>query len=245
MVLMLAEKFKASYSLSERHRIKKPAGELELRCEQELAKLRKEEAVLKATAPKSERLLEVWNLIRSTSEMLQDERERLQGKWLRGQSLMGANESEWAHVKDISYLDIAHRCALDRSVVEAALSDIWHKFAETCLQDPSSVHELLLATGKLVVKENKFFFVPKPIQADTVPGKDCLALDLDFQHTHAHTSHSSQPTSAAAVPTLKMMKAARRMSPMINMTRKTPGYITHTHTHMYIYVYLSILYIDR
>lgn len=36
--------------------------------------------------------------------------------------------------------------------------------------------ELLLSSGKLVVKDSKFYFVPKPIQADTIQGKDCLAL---------------------------------------------------------------------
>ena len=41
-------------------------------------------------------------------------------------------------------------------------------------------HELLLSSGKLVVKENKFYFVPKPVQADTIPGKDCLALSKAF-----------------------------------------------------------------
>ncbi len=67
-----------------------------------------------------------------------------------------------------------------------------------------------------------------------------LGLTLDSQNTHAHTSHNSQPTSAAAVPTLKMMKATRRMSPMINMTRKTPDYFIHTHTHTHTHVYMYI-----
>lgn len=30
------------------------------------------------------------------------------------------------------------------------------------------------------MKENKFYFVPKPVQADTIPGKDCLALSKVF-----------------------------------------------------------------
>jgi len=37
-----------------------------------------------------------------------------------------------------------------------------------------TAHELLMASGKLVVKDHKFYFVPKPIQADTIAGKDCL-----------------------------------------------------------------------
>ena len=58
MVLVLADKFKSSYGLVERNRVKKPRGEVESQLEQELGKLRKEEAVLNATAPKSARLLE-------------------------------------------------------------------------------------------------------------------------------------------------------------------------------------------
>ena len=106
--------------------------------EQELGKLHKEEAVLKATAPKSERLLEVWRDIRAMTDDLQDERERLQGKWLRGVSNMGSNQNEWATLKDISYLDIGQRCGVDKTVAEAALLDMWHKFGANRAAEPSA-----------------------------------------------------------------------------------------------------------
>jgi len=171
MVLVLSDKFKDSYGLIERSRLKKPAGEAESMLERELGALRKEEALLKTTAPKSERLLEVWKQIRALTDDLQDERERLQGKWLRGVSKMGANENEWATLKEISYLEVATRCGVDKSVAEAALRDIWHKFGSDCAQQPSETHELLLSSGKLLVKENKFYFVPKPIQSETIPAR--------------------------------------------------------------------------
>ena len=44
------------------------------------------DTLAQATAPKSERLLQVWKEIRALTDDLQDERERLQGKWLRGVS---------------------------------------------------------------------------------------------------------------------------------------------------------------
>ena len=93
-------------------------------------------------------------------------------------------------------------------MAEAALLDIWHKFAANAAADPAKARELLLSTGKLVMKENKFYFVPKPIQADTVPGKDCLALTKTFQEdlggsgTRAKSlaggAHGRPATSASA-----------------------------------------------
>ena len=48
MLLILADKFTSSYALSERNRVKRPAGEVESQLEQHLGSLRKEEALLKA-----------------------------------------------------------------------------------------------------------------------------------------------------------------------------------------------------
>ncbi len=209
MVLVLSDKFKDSYGLIERSRLKKPAGEAESMLERELGALRKEEALLKTTAPKSERLLEVWKQIRALTDDLQDERERLQGKWLRGVSKMGANENEWATLKEISYLEVATRCGVDKSVAEAALRDIWHKFGSDCAQQPSETHELLLSSGKLLVKENKFYFVPKPIQSETIPGKDCLILSQAFgarASGRPATSASSGAGKANAMPVMPVVQ---------------------------------------
>ena len=225
MQLVLADKFKTSYNLHERSRVKKPAGEAESKLESQLGALRKEEALLKATDSKSERLAEVWRQIRTLSEDLQDERERLQGKWLRGISFMGSNQREWATVKEVSYLEVGQRCGVDKGVVEAALNDMWHKFGAMCEAQPSMQQELLLSTGKLVVKDSKFYFVPKPIQADTIPGKDSLALTQVFASDVPKAGGSKALPKRPATSTgvsggkLEPLKhlAPRGMTPLVNL----------------------------
>jgi len=227
MQLILADKFKASYNLHERSRVKKPAGEAESELESRLGALRKEEALLKATDSRSGRLVEIWKQIRELTEDLQDEREKLQGKWLRGISLMGSNQREWATLKEVSYLEIGQRCGVDTAVVEAALHDIWHKFGAMCEAQPSSPQELLLSSGKLVVKDLKFYFVPKPIQAETIPGKDSLALTNIFPSEMAKAASSkaqlNRPATSTGVTALNLepLKQARGMTPLVNVGRSS------------------------
>ena len=59
---MLADRFTGSYQLTEKTRTKKAGGDAELQLEQELAKLRQEEAMLKARDKKDKRLLAVGEL---------------------------------------------------------------------------------------------------------------------------------------------------------------------------------------
>ena len=239
MRLILADRFKDSYALAEGTRIKKQeASDVEAGLEQRLGALRKEEAELKAHAPKAPRLLEVWAEIRAVSEELQDERERLQGKWLRGISLMGSNQAEWASMREMSYLEIGAAVGLDKAVAEAAVLDIWHQFGASCNAPASSLkgqaattylrplpaapsnrgtQELLLACGRLVVKNGKYSFVPKPVQADSIPGKDCLALPPKGPRAQGHDGKAAaaRPTTSASAS--KMV--ARGMTPLIAVSR--------------------------
>ena len=239
MQLILADRFKDSYALTEGTRIKKQeASDVEAGLEQRLGALRKEEAELKAQAPKAPRLLEVWAEIRAVSEELQDERERLQGKWLRGISLMGSNQAEWASMREMSYLEIGAAVGLDKAVAEAAVLDIWHQFGASCNAPASSLkgqaattylralpaapsnrgtQELLLACGRLVVKNGKYSFVPKPVQADSIPGKDCLALPPKGPRVQGHDGKAAaaRPTTSASAS--KMV--ARGMTPLIAVSR--------------------------
>jgi len=62
-------------------------------------------------APKSERLMEVWTEIRTMTEDLQEERQRLQGKWLRGVRYLSPCISALSPLRWLSRsLALAHVC---------------------------------------------------------------------------------------------------------------------------------------
>ncbi|EKX49373.1 hypothetical protein GUITHDRAFT_104905 [Guillardia theta CCMP2712] len=175
MVLVLADRFTGSYQLAEKTRTKKAGGDAELQLEQELAKLRQEEAMLKARDKKDKRLLAVWEEIGKISQLLSSKRHELQGKWLRGITMsLGSNQREWGKSKDVSFVEVARRAGVDKSVAESAVREMWSTFGSRACSGERQ--ELLLSCGKLMAEGKKYWFIPKPIHAETVPGRDCLRL---------------------------------------------------------------------
>ena len=87
---------------------------------------------------------------------------------------LGSNQREWGKNKDVTFVEVGRRAGVDKSVAESAVREMWSTFGSRACSGERQ--ELLLSCGKLTAEGKKYWFIPKPIHAETVPGRDCLRL---------------------------------------------------------------------